>query len=60
LPLDKKIREQTDGGTPTVAADPDGANATLYREAARQIAAKLSLQTKDYSHRFPNIVVTAE
>lgn len=60
LPLDKTIREQTDGGLPTVAADPEGTNALLYREAARQVAAKLAMQTKDYSHRFPNIVVTTD
>lgn len=60
LPLDKKIREQTDGGLPTVVAEPDGENARLYREAARYVAAKLALQTKDYSHRFPNIIVTSE
>jgi ATP-binding protein involved in chromosome partitioning len=57
LPLDRLIREQTDNGIPTVAADPESANAILYREVARRIAAKLALQTKDYSHRFPTIVV---
>jgi ATP-binding protein involved in chromosome partitioning len=57
LPLDKNIRAQTDSGTPTVAQDPDGAHARLYRDIARQIAAKLSLQTKDYSHKFPSIVI---
>ena len=57
LPLDKQIREQTDHGTPTVAFDPESANAELYREVARRVAAKLALQAKDYSHRFPTIVV---
>jgi ATP-binding protein involved in chromosome partitioning len=58
LPLDITIREQTDGGRPTMVADPTGENANRYREAARQVAAKLALQTKDYSQKFANIVVT--
>jgi ATP-binding protein involved in chromosome partitioning len=41
LPLDMTIREQADGGTPTVARDPDGAIALLYRDAARHLAAEL-------------------
>jgi ATP-binding protein involved in chromosome partitioning len=57
LPLDMQIREQADGGTPTVAADPAGHNAQIYRDAARRIAAKLSLQTKDYSQLFPTVEV---
>jgi ATP-binding protein involved in chromosome partitioning len=57
LPLDIMIRAQTDGGTPSVVADPSGRNAKIYREIARQVAAKISLQAKDYSHRFPNIVI---
>ncbi|MDR3477757.1 MAG: iron-sulfur cluster carrier protein ApbC [Gammaproteobacteria bacterium] len=57
LPLDMQIRAQTDSGTPTVAFDPESKNAKIYREVARQVAAKLSLQAKDYSHKFPNIVI---
>ena len=41
LPLATDIREQADGGTPTVAADPDGANGRRYRDAARFMAARL-------------------
>ena len=41
LPLATAIREQADGGTPTVAADPDGVNGRLYRDAARHMAARL-------------------
>ena len=41
LPLASSIREQADGGNPTVAADPDGVNAGLYRDAARHMAARL-------------------
>lgn len=57
LPLDVTIRKQTDGGTPTVAIEPEGKNAKLYREIARQVSAKLALQIKDYSHKFPQVVI---
>jgi len=43
LPLDLKIREQADGGRPTVAADPDGEIAGRYRDAARHMAARVWL-----------------
>ncbi len=57
LPLDIRIREETDSGQPTVVAEPDSRIAGLYREIARRAAARLSLQAKDYSHRFPSIVI---
>ncbi|MGH8193203.1 MAG: iron-sulfur cluster carrier protein ApbC [Woeseiaceae bacterium] len=57
LPLDLKIREQTDSGRPTVIADPDSAAAAAYVLTARRMAARLAMQGKDYSRRFPNIVV---
>lgn len=57
LPLDKKIREQADGGNPTVIAEPDGEIARQYREIALRLAAKLSLQAKNYTSRFPKIVI---
>lgn len=41
LPLAVEIREQADGGTPTVASDPEGAVAAVYRDAARHLAARL-------------------
>jgi ATP-binding protein involved in chromosome partitioning len=57
LPLDKRIREETDSGKPTVIADPECGIAQLYREIARRVGAKLSLQKKDYASKFPNIVI---
>jgi ATP-binding protein involved in chromosome partitioning len=57
LPLDISIRVGTDEGKPTVAADPEGAVATIYRDIARRVAAKLSQKTKDHSSAFPNIVI---
>ncbi len=57
LPLDIRIREETDGGQPTVIAEPDSRIAGLYREIARRASARLSLQARDYSHKFPSIVI---
>ena len=57
LPLDMRIREETDGGKPTVVADPDSRIAQIYREIARRTAAKLSTQAKSYAAKFPQIVI---
>jgi ATP-binding protein involved in chromosome partitioning len=57
LPLDIRIREETDGGRPTVVAEPDSRIAGLYRDIARRASARLSLQAKNYSHKFPSIVI---
>ncbi|EDN68666.1 iron sulfur binding protein [Beggiatoa sp. PS] len=57
LPLDIRIREETDGGKPTVVAEPDSRISQIYREIARRIAAKLSLQAKEYTAKFPTIKV---
>ncbi len=57
LPLDIHIREETDGGKPTVVAQPDSRIAEIYREIARRAAAKLSLQAKNYAAKFPQIVI---
>ncbi len=57
LPLDMRIREETDAGKPTVAADPECRISHIYRDIARRVTAKLSLQKKDFSAKFPNIVI---
>jgi len=57
LPLDISIREQGDGGKPSVVADPDGRVAEIYREIARRVAVKIADQAKDMTSKFPNIVV---
>jgi len=57
LPLDIRIREETDGGKPTVVAEPDARISQIYREIARKTAAKLALQGKSYASKFPNIVI---
>jgi ATP-binding protein involved in chromosome partitioning len=57
LPLDIHIREFADSGRPTVAADPDGRSSEIYKSIARKMAGKLALKGKDYSSKFPNIVI---
>lgn len=57
LPLDITIRSNADSGHPSVVADPDGRIAHSYRDIARRVAAKLSLQSKDYSAKFPKIEI---
>ncbi len=57
LPLDIRIRQMADDGHPTVVGDPDSHAAQNYRSIARHAAAKLSLRAKDYSHKFPSIVI---
>ena len=57
LPLDKRIREETDVGRPTVAADPTGPLARAFREAALRAVGELAARGKDYSRLFPSITV---
>lgn len=57
LPLDITIREQVDSGHPTVASEPEGRIAGIYRDIARKTAARLALQAKDYKAKFPKIVI---
>jgi len=57
LPLDIRIREQTDAGRPTVIADPDGKIAHIYREIARRTAVFVAEKAEDFSAKFPNIVI---
>ena len=57
LPLDLRIRQQTDSGNPSVIAEPDEGPADAYRQTARRMAARLATRGRDYSSKFPNIVV---
>jgi ATP-binding protein involved in chromosome partitioning len=57
LPLDTRIREQTDSGNPTVIAEPDSAVARAYRETAWRIAAAQAAERADHSSKFGTIVV---
>ena len=57
LPLDIRIRQQADSGKPTVAADPDGQLAKIYKQIARRVAVKVADMAQDHSAAFPKIVV---
>lgn len=55
LPLDVNIREQADGGTPTVVADPTSDNAQRYLAIARTAAARLAYRSAE---AFPEIEIS--
>jgi ATP-binding protein involved in chromosome partitioning len=59
LPLDIRIREDADGGAPTVVAEPGSERARAYLLMARRTAARLATLNKDYSRAFPKITVEA-
>lgn len=57
LPLDMQIRQQADGGQPTVIAAPDSKVANEYKAIARKAAIKIANAALDHSAKFPNIVI---
>ena len=58
LPLDVRIRVETDDGRPTVATDPDAPVAAAYLETARRMAAALAdVSGSATAAPFPNIVM---
>ena len=57
IPLQLSIREQADAGSPTVVSEPDSDIAKRYRDIALKVAGKLSVKKKDFSAKFPNIVI---
>ncbi len=60
LPLSMAIREQADGGRPTVVADPDGEVAAVYKSVARQVAITIAAKAKDFSAKFPTISISKD
>jgi ATP-binding protein involved in chromosome partitioning len=58
LPLDIRIREQADGGRPTVAAEPESELAQHYRDIARRAAARLAHGAP--AGTFPTIEITED
>jgi ATP-binding protein involved in chromosome partitioning len=58
LPLNLSIRVQADGGNPTVASEPDGEIAGLYKSVARLVAVKIAQRAKDFSSKFPTISIS--
>jgi ATP-binding protein involved in chromosome partitioning len=57
LPLDIRIREQSDGGRPTVVAEPQGPLAVAYDAMARRVAARLAVSAET-TPAFPNLAVS--
>ena len=56
LPLSMMSREQVDGGTPTVVAEPDSQITMIYRDMARRLAAELSLKNSQAQPRQPSVL----
>lgn len=57
LPLSMLIREQADGGKPTVIAEPETQIAMVYQELARHVGARIVLQ-EAASPAMPDITVS--
>ena len=57
IPLDIRIREETDNGNPTTAAEPDSDIAKRYRTIALRTTAHLAARQKSETQAFPKIVV---
>ena len=57
LPLDARIREESDNGRPTVVAAPDAPRGQAYVELARRVAGELARRPRDRSGAFPGIAV---
>ncbi len=60
LPLQLSIREQTDAGTPTVAAEPDSETARLYHHIAHGVAANVAALPRDMTARIPLVVTRTD
>ena len=57
LPLDSRVREEADGGAPTVVAAPDSPHAAPYFDMARRTAARWRAARRIARRLFPKIVV---
>jgi len=57
MPLDIRIREETDSGKPTVAAEPDSLLGLAFRDMALRTAAALAERPRDYKGKFPGVRV---
>lgn len=56
LPLQLRIREQTDSGTPSVVAEPEGEAARAYLEIATKLAANVAALPVDTSAGRPSVI----
>ncbi len=57
LPLNIDIRKQSDRGVPIVISNPEHPVSKLYLSITQKLIQQLDLQPKDYSAKFPHIVV---
>lgn len=57
LPLDINIRQFSDQGKPTIISDPKGRVTKIYQHIARKMTAELALKAKNFSGKFPKIVM---
>ncbi len=58
LPLSRSIREQVDGGRPSVVAEPEGEVAAIYGGIARRLAAGLARLGAEGGVAMPEIVIS--
>ena len=57
LPLDARVREEADGGRPSVVAAPSSPRAEAFLALARRTAGELARRSRDRSGAFPKIIV---
>ncbi|MEN1728653.1 MAG: iron-sulfur cluster carrier protein ApbC [Pseudomonadota bacterium] len=57
IPLEAGLGRSTDEGKPIVAADPDCRASLRFREIARRVAGRLSLQARNQTIRMPKIKI---
>ena len=57
VPLDIRLRQETDEGLPSVIRDTSRDLAGEFREIARYASGRLSLRPREYKGAFPKIVV---
>ncbi len=60
MPLDIRIRELTDAGSPTVIAEPDSEQGRRYIGMATRLAANLAKRPKNRKIDLPNIVLQTQ
>ncbi|MBT3710644.1 MAG: Mrp/NBP35 family ATP-binding protein [Gammaproteobacteria bacterium] len=57
LPLSLSVRQQSDGGKPTVISDPDGSAAKSFRDIAAKVDEKMSVLTNSAGNQGPKIQI---
>ena len=57
LPLNKKTREDSDNGIPSLISNADSVSAKLYNQIAIKIGKKIASINKDFTNKFPKIIV---